>query len=161
LGAGQLKQAAGQLVGAVPFGAPGIAVRLLAMPADDLAQILSALRVPAEEADRLKRGGFYVDIGRDGQLHEPAEVTWAEVTRQLARARLAADSVRILLEPDEQARLAHPRAAAIELLRAEVSALTESGYARTPDAAADVLTKMVGKLRERMTGRCRQRTLAA
>jgi AbiV family abortive infection protein len=85
----QFKQAKGQLIAAMPYGPPGLASRLLAMEAADLAQVLSTVGVPADQADRLKRGGFYVDIGQDGGLREPSENTEAEVTSQLAQARLA------------------------------------------------------------------------
>jgi AbiV family abortive infection protein len=157
----QFKQAIGLLVAVAPFGPPGVAARLLAMPADDLTRTLIALELPAEETDRLKRGGLYVDIGRGGRLREPSEITEAEVTRQLARARQAADSVKVLLNPGEQARLASAPPEGVVLMRATVHALGEAGYARTPDAAADVITKMVGKLRERVMYMTRRDALAA
>ena len=145
----QLKQALGQLIAVVPYGPPGLACKLVAMPAADLAQVLSALEVPAEEADRLKRSGLYVDIGRAGRIREPSEVTEAEATRLLARARRAVGSLN-LHEADEQARLVSPCAEGVELARAAVSALGEVGYARSPDAAADVIINMVSKLREQI-----------
>lgn len=149
----QLKQAAGQLVGAVPYGPPGLAARLLDMPQDDLTQILSTLKVPGKEAGRLKRVGLYVDIGRGGHILKPAEVTEAEAADQLARARLSADAASMLLDPAEQARVVHPPEEGIEFFHAVIDALAESGYARTPDAAADVIIKAVCKLRETMTVR--------
>jgi AbiV family abortive infection protein len=145
----QLKQAVGQLLAVVPSGSSGLATRLLAMPAVDVAQMLSALEVPAEEADRLKRSGLYVDIGRGGRIREPSEVTEAEATRLLARARRAVGCLN-LHEADEHARLISPCAAGVELARSAVSALAEVGYARTPDAAADVIINMVSKLREQV-----------
>lgn len=157
----QLKQASGQFVAVVPYGRHGLAPTLLDMPEDDLAQILCSLKVPAEEADRLKRVGLYVDVGRGSQILEPTEVTEAEAARQLARARQAADGVQILLEPDEQARVAHPPAEEIELLRAVVKVLTDAGDAHTPDAAADAVTKMISMLRERLTGTALLGPLAA
>jgi AbiV family abortive infection protein len=148
----QFKQATGQLIAVMPYGPPGLATRLVAMPEADLAQVLSAFKVPAEEADRLKRGGLYVDIGRGGRIREPSDITDTEVTRQLALARRAIGSARTLLDPEELAYLSNPCAEAVELLRAVVSALTEAGYARTPSAAADVVVTMVSKLREQVTG---------
>ena len=145
----QLKQAVGQLVAVVPYGPYGLATRLLAMPEADLGQMLSALEVPAEEADRLKRSGLYVDIGPGGRIREPSEVTEAEATRQLARARQAVGSFN-LVEPDEQTRLITPCVEGVELARLAVCALGEVGYARTPDAAADVIITMVSKLREQV-----------
>ena len=146
----QLKQAMGQLIAVVPYGPPGLACKLLAVPEADLAQILSALEVPAEEADRLKRSGFYVDISRGGRVCEPSEITESEVTSQLARARRAVGSAGTLREPDEHARLVIPSAEGVELAQAGVSALAEVGYARSPDAAADVIINMVCKLREQL-----------
>jgi AbiV family abortive infection protein len=143
----QLKQATGQLVAAVPHGPSGLGARLMAMPAADLAPMMSALEVRAEEADRLKRSGLYVDIGQGGKIREPSEITETEVTRQLAQARQAVGSAKALLDPDEQARLPYPCAEGVELARAAVSALAGAGYARSPDAAAEVLMNMVSKLR--------------
>ena len=37
----------------------------------ELRQILTALDAPAEEADRLKRCGLYVDVGPGGAICEP------------------------------------------------------------------------------------------
>ena|SRR5215472_4035157 len=146
----QFKQAVGQLIAVLPYGPHGVAARLLALPAADLAEILSAVEVPAEEADRLKRSGFYVDIGRGGRIQEPSEITEAEVTRQLDRARRAAGSARILFDPDELAHLSNPCPEGVELTLAGVSALSEAGCARTPDAAADVVVNTVSKLRDQV-----------
>src|SRR5262249_44546050 len=55
-----------------------------------------------------------------------------------------------LLSPEAQARLAHPPAEAVELARALVSALTQAGNARTPEAAVDVVLNAVSKLRDGM-----------
>ncbi len=157
----QLKQAIGQLIAVVPYRQPGLAARVLAMPATDLAQLLRALEPPAEEADRLKRGGLYADIGQDGRIREPSEITKAEVTRQLARARLAVSSGAMMLNPEEQARLVGRPEECVELSRAAVGAIAKVGYARTPDAAADVVTTMVSTLWERMTGSPAPGALAA
>jgi AbiV family abortive infection protein len=157
----QLKQVTGQLVATVPFGPPGFAARLLAVPENDLPQILSALGMPAEEADRLKRGGLYVDIGRDGRIREPSEITETEVALQLARARLAACSATILLDQNEQARLLNPPEESVELSRAAADSIGRAGYDRTPDAAAYVIARMVNTLRKRMTGRSAPGALAA
>ncbi len=105
----------------------------------------------AEEADRLKRRGLYVDMDRGGRIREPSEITEAEVTSQLARARQAAGSAGLLLGPEAQARLANPPAEAIELARALVSVLTQTPrYARTPEAAVDVMLNAVSTFRNGM-----------
>lgn len=161
LGWHQLKQSVGQLLAAVPPGPPGHAVRLLAIPEGDLARILSALKLPVDEADRLKRGGLYVDIGRDGRLREPSEITETEVTPQLARARQAADSIKVMLDPGAQARIVNPDAEDVELWRAAVNSINQAGYARTPDVAVDLVVKTLDKLRERVMGTTRNATLAA
>jgi AbiV family abortive infection protein len=143
----QLKQAVGQLIAEVEYSPPGMAARLLTMPAADLANAMSTLEVQAEEADRLKRCGLYVDIGQESGICEPSDITEAEVTRQLAQARRAVRSASLLLDPDEQIHLLHPCAEGVELARAAVNALGEAGYSRTPDAATGVILNMVSKLR--------------
>ncbi len=143
----QLKQVGGLLIAAVTFDMPGLAPKLAAMPAAQVTQVLGALNVPADEADRLKRRGLYVDMDRSGRIREPSEITEAEVTSQLARARQAAESAGLLLGPEAQARLANPPAEAIELARSLVSVLTQERYARNPEAAVDVMLNAVSKLR--------------
>jgi AbiV family abortive infection protein len=143
----QFKQVGGLLLASLPLGA--IAPTLVAIPAAEVAQILSRLEQPADEADRLKRRGFYVDMDRAGEIHEPSEITDTELAGELARARQAAASVSVLLSADAQTRIANPPAEARELARAMVEALTETEYPRTPEAAAEVIIKAVSKLRQR------------
>ena len=154
----QLKQVGGLLIAAVTFDAPGFAPRLAAMPAVRATQIVCSLNMPAEETDRLKRRGLYVDMHRDGRIREPSEITGAEVASQLARARLAAESVGWLLGADAQARLANPPAEGIELARALVSVLAQAGHARTPEAAIDVAVRVISKFRDGMAVKDAQRT---
>jgi AbiV family abortive infection protein len=146
----QLKQVGGLLIAVVTFDAPGVAARLAAMPAARATQIVCSLSVPADEADRLKRRGLYVDMDRDGRIREPSEITDAEVASELARARRAAHSAGWLLGPAAQARLANPPAEAVEFARALVGVVTQARGARTPEAAVDVLLNAVGKLRDGM-----------
>jgi AbiV family abortive infection protein len=145
----QLKQVGGLLIAAVTYDPPGVAPKLAAMPAAQVTRILSTLNVPADEADRLKRRGLYVDMDRSGRIREPSEITEAEVNSQLARAQQATESSRVLVGPEAQARFANPPPEAIELARALVSVLTQAQYARTPEAAVDVMLDAVSKLRER------------
>ena len=97
--------------------------------------------------DRLKQRGLYVDVDRSGQIREPSEVTAAEVREQLDRARQAAAAADTLLDPGAPLWLADPGAVAVEFSRAMVSAYTETGLARSPEAAADVLRNAVTKVR--------------
>ena len=120
------------------------------MPPERAREIVCSLSVPAEEADRLKRRGLYVDMDRSGQIREPSEITEAEVISQLDRARQAAHSADLLLGPEAKARLANPPAEVIELAQALVSALTQAGNARTPEAAVDVMLTAVSELHDRM-----------
>jgi AbiV family abortive infection protein len=143
----QMKLVGGLLITVLPLG--GVASWIAVMPADELAQTLSILYAPADEADRLKRRGFYVDMDGSGRVREPSEITESELASQLGRARQAAASgTSVLLGPDFQALLANPPAEGVELIQELVSALTEAGYARTPKAAADVILKAVGRFRE-------------
>jgi AbiV family abortive infection protein len=98
----QLKQAQGLLLGAVPYRSPGIARKLASMPASELARVMGTLDVPADEADRLKRRGLYVDVDRGGRIREPSEITEAEVLSQLARADEAVSAAGQLLEPEHK-----------------------------------------------------------
>jgi AbiV family abortive infection protein len=148
----QLKQIGGLLIAALTFDEPGLASRLAAMPAAQLAHILSVLSMHSEEANRLKRRGLYVDMDRSGRIREPSEITDAEVTGELARARQATSSAAWLLTSEARARFADPSAEAIELACALASALTGAGHTRTPEAAAaDAVLRTVSKLR----GDCR------
>ncbi len=144
----QLKQAGGLLIAVVTIEVPGLAAKLAAMPAEQAREIVSGLTAPAEEADRLKRRGLYVDMDRTGRIREPSEITEAEVASQLGRARQAAHSAALLLGPEARARLANPPAEVIELARAMVSALMQAGNARTPDAAVDVMLTAVSELHD-------------
>jgi AbiV family abortive infection protein len=143
----QLKQVEGLLVATVTYRVPGLTARLAVMPTDELAQILSTLDAPADEADRLKRHGFYVDVDRGARIREPSQITETMVISQLARARQAVSAAAVLFEPETQARLADPPAEAVEFSRAKVSVLTGARYARSPEAAVDVVLNAVGKLR--------------
>ena len=149
----QLKQLHGLLVGAVSFRVPGFAARVAAMPAGELTQILSTLDAPAEQADRLKRYGLYVDVDRGGRVREPSQITQAEVHSVLARAGQAVSAVGEAFEPDAAARLLNPPPAAIECSRAAVSAFAEIGSARTPQAATDVVLTTLSKLRARLAAK--------
>ena len=141
----QLKQVGGLLIAVMTWDAPDVAARLAAMPATRATQIVCSLNVPAEEADRLKRRGLYVDMDQAGRIREPSEITEAEVTSQFARARQAIASAGMLLDPEVQARIARPPAEAVELCEALASTLTLAGYTRTPEAAAEVMLDAVRK----------------
>jgi len=139
----QMKLVAGQLIAAVPFDAPGLAN----IPETEVAEILDDARAFATDVDRLKQRGLYVDVDRSGQVREPSEVTTADVRELLDQARLAAYGTDALLDPSASARIADPEAAWVEFSRALVSAFGETGFARSPDAAADVLLNTASRLR--------------
>jgi AbiV family abortive infection protein len=146
LGWHQLKQAGGLLIAAVTTEEPGVASKLAAMSAAQATQVLIILAQPADEADRLRRRGLYVDLDRSGRIREPSEVTEADVAAQLARAQQAVSSASILLTPKGQARIAYPPAEEIYLARALVDALAHAGYGRTPEDAVNVMLNAVGQL---------------
>jgi AbiV family abortive infection protein len=143
----QLKLVGGLLMAVVPLAQ--VASRLTDMPTAELAQALGILDAPADEADRLKQRGLYVDMGRDGVTREPSEITQQEVESQLARARQAAASAFVLLGTDAQARLARPPAESVEFAQELVTALTAASSARTTQAAAEVLHEAVENYRAR------------
>ena len=143
----QAKLVGGLLIAVLP---PGSWPSNFDVMADaEVEQILSTVAEPADEADRLKRRGFYVDMDRNGQIREPSEVNESEVTNQLGRARQAAASAHTLLEPDAQAWMANPPAEMVEWLEELVSALNAAGCAGPPKAAADVILRAARKFRAR------------
>jgi AbiV family abortive infection protein len=143
----QMKLVAGHLIAAVPFGVPGVAARFVTMPMSEVAEILDSAQAFAQDVDRLKQRGLYVDVDRGGQVREPSEVTAAEVRVQLGRARRAAWAATALLDPSGPLLLANPVAADVEFSRAVVGAFGETGHARSPEAAADVLRNAACELR--------------
>jgi AbiV family abortive infection protein len=146
----QLKQIGGMLMAVAPLSEPGTAVRLAAMSLSKLTQILDAMDEFVQDADRLKLRGLYVDMQRDARIRQPSEITAAEVSDQLGKARRVASSMRPLRDPGVQARLADPPAEAIELSRALVGAFAEAGNGRRPKTAAAVALRAVTKLQEQM-----------
>ena len=120
------------------------------MPVTQLKQILDTTDAFAEDADRLKLRGLYVDMDREARIRRPSEITEAEVSDQLARARQVASSASQLRDPEVQARFADPPAEAIELSRALVPAFAEAGDVRSPTAAAAVVLQAVRELQEHM-----------
>ena len=142
----QMKLVAGQLIAAVPLGAPTLATRFVTMSLSEIDELLDKVQESAEDIDRLKQRGLYVDVDTCGQVREPSEVTAAEVREQLDRARLAASAANALLDASAPERLAHPGPAAVEFSRALVTAFGETGSARSPEAAADVLRNTAAKL---------------
>ena len=144
----QLKLVGGLLIAAVPFGTQTtIAAQLLTMPPTQITEILDNAQALAKDLDCLKQHGLYADID-DGRVRLPSQVTETEVPAQLARARLAASSASVLLDPGVQARLVHPPAEIVEFCGALISALAEAGYSRTPEAAAQLILETVGNLQE-------------
>jgi len=145
----QLKLVGGLLLAQV--GLAGSAAWLARMPAEELTRVRAALVEPADEADRLKRRGLYVDMDRDRRIREPSEITESEVDIQLGRARQAVAAASPLLNPDVQARIANPAAEGAEFAQELVNAISASGSPRTPKSAADAVLKAIGKLREDTT----------
>src|SRR5216684_4803435 len=139
----QWKLVAGQLIAAMPFSAPGVAARFVTMPVSEVAEILDSAQASAQDADRLKQRGLYVDVDRSGHVREPSEVTAADVRVQLDQARQAASATTALLDPSAPLVLANPVAADVEFSRALVSAYAAAGHRRSPEAAADVLLTAV------------------
>jgi len=142
----QWKLVTGQLIAAVPVGVPGVADRFVTMPLSEITNILDNARASAQDVDRLKQRGLYVDVDRSGQVREPSEVTAAKVRIQLDRARRAASAANALLDPGAPLRLANPGSASVEFSHAVVSAFAATGLARSPEAAAEVLVNAATKL---------------
>jgi len=146
----QLKLLGGMLLALAPVGC--VPSKVVAMPAAELAEILRSVDAPAEEADRLKRRGFYVDMDRGGRIREPSEINQAELAGLLARARRAVTSASVLLSQDSPARLANPPAGQVELARAVVNALAEDQGPWTPEAAVAVMRNVASKIQRERSG---------
>jgi AbiV family abortive infection protein len=147
LGWHQMKLVAGRLIGVVPGDEPACyAARMATMPVSEVAEMLNEAQAFAEDADRLKQRGLYVDLDHSGYIREPSEVTAAEVREQLDRARQAASAVIALLDPGVPLLYADTGADGVEMSSALFSAFGEIGHARSPEAAADVLRNAVTKV---------------
>jgi AbiV family abortive infection protein len=142
----QLKMIGGLMTSVITSEEPGGAAKLARMTATQAAEIVNYLAVPAEEADRLKRRGLYVDMDRNGRVSEPSEITREDLSEQLARTQKAVSSVAILLTPEGHERLEHPRAEMITLASGVVDAVSEAGGRRTPEDAVGVLLEAVRRL---------------
>jgi len=142
----QMKLVEGQLIAAMPFGVAGKATRFMTMPLSEVAEILDQAQAVAEDMDRLKLRGLYVDVDRSRQIREPSEVTAAQVREQLDRARRAASGVNALLDPSAPPQLANPVIAVVEFSCALLSAFGEMGPSRSPEAAANVFLNTATKL---------------
>jgi AbiV family abortive infection protein len=151
----QLKQVGGLLIAAVPLSEPGAARRLAAMPLTVLKQILDGMDMFVQDADQLKLRGLYVDMQRGARIRRPSEITQAEVSEQLCRARQVASSASLLRDREERARLADPCAEAIELARALVSAFAESGNLCKPGAAAAATLEAVREVQDHKAARAK------
>jgi AbiV family abortive infection protein len=144
----QLKLVGGMLMAVVEFGPPGAATRLAAMPVRQLEQVLEETDAFAEDADRLKLRGLYMDMDRNGRIRRPSEITETDVSGQLARARQVARSASVLCDPGVW--LADPPADAIELSRALVHAFAEAGDVRSPGAAAAIVLRAVSDFQQQL-----------
>jgi AbiV family abortive infection protein len=142
----QMKLVAGHVIAAVPFG-ESMALRFVTMPLSEVAEIFDNARAFAEDVDRLKQRGLYVDVDRSGHVREPSEVTAADVRAQFDRARQAAYATTALLDPSAPLVLANPDAADVEFSRALLSAHAAAGHRRSAGAAADIFLTAITKLR--------------
>ena len=117
------------------------------MPMCEVAENLDRAQAFAENTDRLKQRGLYVDVDRRGRIREPSEVTAAEVREQFDRARESVAAANALLDTSAPQWFGDSEPAGAKLSRALVSAFGEMGLARSPEAAADVLRNAVTKVR--------------
>ena len=147
----QLKLVGGRLIAAVPFASvpfapPVLGTKLATTPVTELAQLLDNARASAEELDRIKQRGLYVDVDQTGQVREPSELSAARMHEQLGRAQQAVSSATPLLAPEAPPRIARPGPESVEYSRAVVSAFADAGPSRTPEAAAEALLNAIAKL---------------
>ncbi len=87
-------------------------------------------------------------MDHQGRIRRPSEITEAEASAQLARARQVASSARQLRYPNTW--LSDPPPEAIGLSRTLVQAFAEAGDVRSPEAAAAILLQAVTKLQQQL-----------
>ncbi len=79
----QMKLVTGQLIAAVPFAAPGVEAPFVTTPLREVAEILDNARASAQDVDRLKQRGLYVDLDRSG--HRSSRPARPGAARRLGR----------------------------------------------------------------------------
>jgi AbiV family abortive infection protein len=155
-----MKQVGGLLLAVLPPSELGPAASLAAMPLTQLTHVLDTMDAFVQDADRLKLRGLYVDMQRNARIRRPSEITEAEVSDEIGCVRQVASSAGLLCDSGVVARLADPPAEAIELARALVSALAESGENCSPDTAAAITLKAVRGLKEHLAAAAKPTTPA-
>lgn len=140
-----LKLAGGLLLSALPFGEIG--ARLSAMTASDLARTLEVL-VPADHSDQLRQRGLYVDIGSDGIIHGPVDITCADAKEQIEKADAAVASLDMILRPGFVAWLNDPPPEGMRLAEDIFSALIAADPIESPEAATAVIIEAVAQFRK-------------
>jgi AbiV family abortive infection protein len=145
-----MKQVGGLLLAVLPLGETGPVASLAAMPLTQLTQVLETTDAFAQDADRMKIRGLYVDLQRDARIRRPSEITEAEVSDEIGRVRQVAASASMLCDSGVVERLADPPAEAIELARVLVGAFAETEDYCTPDAAAAMTLKAARELKEHL-----------
>jgi AbiV family abortive infection protein len=142
----RLKQVGGLLMAVVQAGTPGIAARIAATPADQLAVILEETAAQADESDQWKKRGLYVDMDDYGQIQRPADITEAEAAEGLARAREVAASAGLLTDPAAHALFSNPSPQALafssELFSAYFAAADLAGPEDAAMAALDIASRV-------------------
>ena len=141
----ELKIVSGLLLAALPYGTMG--ARIAAMPADELARTLGGL-APADEYARLKMRGFYVDMCADGTICGPPDISASQAAGAVGRSQAATDSIGgVVLRPWFRDWLADPPAECLDLSGDLFTALTQAGSSRTPEAATEVIRRVVAMFR--------------
>jgi len=155
-----MKQIGGLLLAVLPPSELGPAASLAAMPLTQLTQILDSMDAFVQDADRLKLRGLYVDMQRNARIRRPSEITKAEVSDEIGRARQVAASASLLCDSGVIDRLADPPAEAIELAGTLVSALAETEDDCSPDTAAAIALRATRELKERLAAAAKPATPA-
>ena len=145
-----IKQVGGLLLAVLPVSEPGPAASLSAMPLTELTRVLETADAFAQDADRLKLRGLYVDMQRDARIRQPSEITEAEVSDEIGCVRQVALSARMLCDSGMVDRLADPPAEAIEVAEVLVGAFSGPEDYCAPDTAAALALKAVSELKDHL-----------
>ena len=101
----------GLILPLVQFGVePGIAARLTTAEVGQLAEDLQATADEAQDTDRMKMRGLYVDLDASGTIRRPDDLSAADARHLIVRAKQVAESAWMLRDPAVLAGLADPPA---------------------------------------------------
>jgi len=143
-----VKQLGGLLLSSLQLGsAPGVAGMIVGSSVGDLGQLLGATQMQAQDTDRQKKRGLYVDLDAAGVIWRPDNVTEAEATEQVERARQVSASAGIFRDSIALAKLSNPPAEALAVSAALFSWYLTNAEPQTAHDAAQIAKDTIPVIR--------------